>query len=216
MCGRFAMFSPPAKLKDLFVTDNLPNFPSRYNCAPMQELPIVISHRMGFGRWGFLPPWLQQDDKSVAAKMINARSETVAEKPSFKQSWEKKRRCLIPANGFYEWKKLDDGKGKQPFYIFHEHEVICFAGLWSKVNDIVSFTILTKPASKSVSELHHRMPVAFRPVQAQSWFSADLNQARELIEKENIIDFQSYPVDSKVGKVANDSEDLIKEITARS
>ncbi|MCB9990413.1 MAG: SOS response-associated peptidase [Rhodospirillales bacterium] len=215
MCGRYAFFTPPAKLKDLFGTDNLSNFPARYNAAPLQQMPVIIRHRMGMARWGFLPGWAREDDKALAAKMINARSETVAEKASFRESWAKGRRCLVPANGFYEWVKDQQSGQKQAYYISHPaRDCMAFAGLWSKAGDVVTYTILTKDADGPVAALHHRSPVLIDPARAADWFNGDACVAMDLARQSRAHDLVFHPVDGKVGKVANDSEDLIMPLTA--
>lgn len=215
MCGRYVLYIAPHKLKDLFGTENLPNFPPSYNAAPLQEHPIVIKNRIGMARWGFVPSWAKQDDKGMAAKMINARSETVAEKASFRESWERGRRCLIPANGFYEWKKDEASGINQPYYIqLPEQQPMAFAGLWAKNGDLVTYTILTKPADGMIAGLHHRMPVTITPDQAAQWFAADADGARVMIGAASGQDFSFYAVGSDVGRVANDSEDLIVPLRA--
>ena len=214
MCGRYAFYLPTAKLQSFFGLENLLNMPARYNCAPCQELPIVIKSRMGFGRWGFRPEWSKSDDLGMASKMINARSETVHEKPAYRESWAKARRCIVPANGFYEWHK-DESGAKQPYFIQHqEEEILCMAGLWSKVDDQVTFTVLTKEAEGRISELHHRMPVMFEMGQVGDWFAADLTDAHQMIAEARGVQCDAYQVSSDVGKVANDSADLIAPLEA--
>ena len=169
---------------------------------------------MGFARWGFRPEWSKIDDPAMASKMINARSETVAEKPSFRDSWVRGRRCIIPANGFYEWKKGEDGS-KQPYFIQHkDSELLCMAGLWSKVDDQVTFTVLTKQANGELSKLHHRMPVMFEKDQAKNWFVVDVGGAGEMIERATGEQCDAYKVSNAVGKVANDTADLIEPLEA--
>ena len=214
MCGRYALYLPPAKLKDLFGTDNLPNFPPRYNAAPQQEMPVVIRHRMGMARWGFLPPWAAGDDskedRALAVKMINARSETVADKPAFREAWAKGRRCLIPANGFYEWKKDEESGVNQPYYIYPENgDCLAFAGLWVKTGDTVTFTVLTKDAEGPIAALHHRMPVLIDPARARDWFAASGAQAAAMMREIHAGNMAYHKVSSIVGKVSNDSEELI-------
>lgn len=212
MCGRYAFYLPPVKLKTFFGLENLLNLPPRYNCAPIQELPIVVKNRMGFGRWGFRPEWSKDDDAGMASKMINARSETVGEKPAYRDSWARARRCIVPANGFYEWKK-EEGGGKQPYFIQHQSdEILCMAGLWSKVDGQVSFTVLTKPADGGIASLHHRMPVMFEIGQAEEWFSSDVSGAQEMVRMASGANYEAYKVSSAVGKVANDSPSLIERI----
>lgn len=192
MCGRYAIFAPPQKLKDLFGTENLLELPPRYNAAPGQELPVIVHNRAGLASWGF-------------GDMINARSETVSEKPLFRESWHRRRRCLIPANGFYEW------KDKQPFFITHSSQgILALAGLWLKESGNVKFVILTKAADGAIKNLHERMPVILRPDQATAWFAGDEGQAHHLIAQANANDLVFNPVGRDVGRVANDDETLIR------
>jgi len=217
MCGRYAFYLPPSDLKKKLGLDNLLNIPPRYNCGPIQELPIIVKNRVGYGRWGFRPQWLKQDDTVTAAKMINARAETVAEKPAFAESWAKQRRCLIPANGFYEWAKDKHTGVKQPYYIHDEAgALLLFAGLWSKVEGQVSFTILTKQADENLAHLHHRSPVMVSCEQASSWFEVDGGGAMDFIEQSTtrILDF--HPVSTDVGKVANDYAALINPVDVQA
>lgn len=106
MCGRYAIYSAPHKLAEIFELGNSLSFAPRYNAAPLQDLPVIVHNRIGVMRWGLLPPWITADDRGLCAKLVNARSETIAEKPSFADSWQKRRRCLVPADGFYEWADL--------------------------------------------------------------------------------------------------------------
>lgn len=211
MCGRYAFFMNPSELQKRFGLENLLNFPARYNCAPMQDLPIIVKNRMGTARWGLLPPWLNEDDKSIAAKMTNARSETVDQKPTFRPSWEKGRRCIIPANGFYEWKKSEDGKTKQPYLIKPQNdEILSFAGLWHKTGNIVSFTILTKDAERNISHIHHRMPVMIPKSQTNDWFEGNVNKAVDIINNANSTDICFHAVGDEVGNVRNDAAELLE------
>jgi len=211
MCGRYAFYLPPAKLKSFFGLENLINCPARYNCAPCQELPIVVKNRVGFGRWGFRPDWSREDDPAMASKMINARSETIAQKSAFRDAWALARRCIVPANGFYEWHKDAASGIKQPYYITHKvDEVLCMAGLWSKVDGQVSFTVLTKPADGDISNYHHRMPVMIERDQVGHWFEADLGNATEMIGAASGEQCSAHKVRSDVGKVANDYAALIE------
>ena len=215
MCGRYAFYLTPSDLQKRFGVENLLNFPARYNCAPMQDLPIIIKNRMGFARWGLLPPWKNEDDKSLAAKMTNARSETVQEKPTFKPSWDKARRCIIPANGFFEWMRPEDGKNKQPYFISsRSDEILNFAGLWHKCGNLVTFAILTKEASGKIANIHHRMPVMIPQCNTQEWFSAQSDKAVDIINCANADNLELYPVNTDVGNVRNDSADLLQRITA--
>lgn len=210
MCGRYAIFAAPHRLIELFGSETIPNFPAKYNAAPLQDHPVIVKNRIGFARWGLLPPWVEEDDKGLCAKMINARSETVSEKPAFRDSWAKGRRCLVPANGFYEWK--GEGDQKQAYYLHHKtDDVIAFAGLWSKRDDLVTFTVLTKDADAAIADIHHRMPVMLAPDQAQDWFAADERKAFDMIKQASGRDMAFRPVGRDVGKVANDHAGLLKE-----
>lgn len=210
MCGRYAIFAAPHRLVELFGSEIIPNFPARYNAAPLQDHPVIVKNRIGFGRWGLLPPWADEDDKGLCARMINARSETVSEKPAFRDSWVKSRRCLIPASGFYEWK--GEGDGKQAYYLHHKTaDVIAFAGLWAKKDDLVTFTILTKDADSGIADIHHRMPVMFATDQAKAWFAVDERGAFDMIRRASGRDMIFRPVAKDVGKVANDHPGLLEE-----
>ena len=217
MCGRYALFTKPQKLSAMFGLDRAPDFTPRYNAAPMQSLPIIIRNRLGFARWGFTPQWGDVNDAAMAVKMINARSETVHEKPSFQQSWAKGRRCLVPANGFYEWQtgvKNGPHKAKKPYFIRHNSEnFFAMAGLWSKIGDVVTFTVLTKAAPETLKDIHARVPVMIAPALAQSWFDASLVEAQNIIASADMKGFKAYPVGDAVGAVANDYEALMDEMT---
>ena len=209
MCGRYSFYLNPAELKSRLGLDNLLNIPPRYNCAPIQSLPIVVKNRLGNARWGFQAPWADADDMGMAAKMINARSETVYEKPAYKDAWAVARRCIVPANGFYEWQKSESGE-KQPFYIQHaERDMLYFAGLWAKKDGQVSYTILTKAADENLSHLHHRSPVMIEEQAVSEWFAADAERARDMMLASSTDVLKFHPVAKDVGKVANDHEALM-------
>lgn len=216
MCGRYAIFAEPSKLKDMFGTENILNIEPRYNAAPMQDMPIIIKTRMGMARWGLLPPWAKSDDASLAVKMINARSETVHEKPSFRDSWEKRRRCLIPVSGFYEWKKSADAKTKTPYFIHdRDDDVLALAGLWSKWgDDVVTYTILTKQADGPIADLHHRMPVIVPASQSEEWFGADTAQAHQMMADASGASLTFHAVSNQVGAVKNDYKELVDAVAA--
>ncbi len=213
MCGRYSLYAPPQKLKDLLAAENWPEGPPRYNAAPMQHMSVVIRHRAGMARWGFTPPWAASDDTAPAARMINARSETVADKPAFRDSWARGRRCLVPANGFYEWAAAETGGRKQPYYIHDpDNAVLAFAGLWCRHGDLVTFTILTRPADGKIARLHHRMPVMVAPSEAQAWFGGDEREVQAIIDRATARPLAYHAVDRRVGAVANDDEELIMPV----
>lgn len=242
MCGRYAVF---ASLKEICRQFNaaLPDaahvagWSPLFNAGPMMTLPVIIRGQMGFARWGFVPSFAADDNN--AAKMKNARSESVAEKPTFKDAWMKRRRCLIPANGFYEWKKAgpdsgpnkerpDSGQNKEvpdtgPYYIGPNYDVphgtedmvnanvlFCFAGLWEVWNDTVGFTILTRPARESLRHIHEREPVIFTPAQADEWFHSDYMHAMQMMETGVHPDLRFWRVGPEVGSIKNNDPALIK------
>lgn len=212
MCGRYAIYTAPQRLADLFGLTNEVDAGGRYNAAPLQDLPIIIHNLMGVARWGLLPPTAAADNRLLCAKMINARAETVAEKPAFRESWLKKRRCLIPADGFYEWVTDEAARARQPYFITRkDHEPLAMAGLWAKTGDLVTFTILTKDADGPAAALHHRLPVMVPVVRAGDWFMADADGAQALIAESHGADLQYRPVNPAVGQVANDYESLLDD-----
>ena len=176
MCGRYTYF--PAEFADLRVRWNLegdpPFFANRYNICPGQNVPVVIQararNRLGAMRWGLIPSWAK--DEKIGYKMINARVETLTEKPSFRWLVES-RRCLILSNGFYEWRK--DGTRKAPVFIYLKTKAIfAFAGLWELWHKadgerLASCTILTCGANELMAPIHNRMPVILQPSDESKW-----------------------------------------------
>jgi len=222
MCGRFVQNFTFETLQQKFnvrAKDHsiVPNF----NVAPTQEIFTIIKHdnenNLEKIHWGLVPFWAK--DVSIGSRMINARAETVASKPSFRNAF-KKRRCLIPAGGFYEWK---GEKGhKQPYYItIPSGEPFAFAGLWESWTDkddesvYKSCTIITTAASKSVVELHNRMPVILDPKVYDQWLDVEIQNSKvlESILKDGIVhDMKYHPVSSFVNSVKNNDPNCIKPI----
>jgi putative SOS response-associated peptidase YedK len=214
MCGRYAIFAPQAVVIEAFSLRDGVAFEPRYNAAPLQTLPVIVKDKLGMARWGLLPPWLTQDQPLTAAKMMNARSETIAEKPAFREAWERGRRCLIPVNGFYEWVTDEASRQRQPFFIYNPTSPIMgLAGLWTKTDDLVTFTILTKDATGSVSDLHHREPIIILPDQAKAWFAQDVAGAAQMMAQSNSFGLAYQPVSKDVGTVVNDAPYLIEKLT---
>lgn len=176
MCGRFTLHTSPGLLAELFDLPAEPYLAPRYNIAPTQPVAIVRTHGADAARdwalvhWGLIPSWSK--DPSIGARMINARSETVEEKPSFRAAF-RRRRCLIPTDGFYEWQRA--AKGKQPYYItLEEGAPFAFAGLWETWvgpdgTAVDSCTILTTEANALMEPLHNRMPVILDPADYALW-----------------------------------------------
>lgn len=186
MCGRYFLFLSPERLKQLFATENLAEYIQSAQITPMQSCPVIVQRRMGLARWGLLPSYAESDDKTLCAKLKNARSETIHEKASFAELWRRGRRCLIPASGFYEWPEVKV-KGHPPYTVTaNKSECIAFAGLWNKTDDLVTYTILTQPASPALAHIHSRMPVAFYPDQAERWFAATPQDAAVMMAQDSI------------------------------
>ena len=186
MCGRFYLTAAPAEIRKHFKLDKMPELVPRYNIAPMQTSPIVIAEEnvraVHLARWGLVPSWSR--DLSPAAGMINAPAETLEEKPAYRKPFDSQR-CLVPANGFYEWQTR--GAKKQPYKIAVRHgTLIAFAGLWERWTPedgepVMTFTIVTTRASKLVSEVHDRMPVIIAPPDHQRWLTAPAAAAKRLL-----------------------------------
>ena len=178
MCGRYSLTSPPEAVRRLFGLTTTPNFPARYNIAPTQSVPVVrrvgaesgAACELAMLRWGLVPSWASE--LSIGAKMINARAETVSEKPAFRAAF-RQRRCLVPADGFYEWRV--EGKAKQPMRItLDDGGLFAFAGLWERwikgpEGPLETFTIITTEASSSIVDIHERMPVMLAKDDHASW-----------------------------------------------
>jgi putative SOS response-associated peptidase YedK len=218
MCGRYTLRTPVDTLVEEFgLTGPLPEVPVRYNVAPTQEVAAVLAEdderHLEMLRWGLIPSWA--DDPAIGNKMINARSETAAEKPSFRGAF-KKRRCLIVADGFYEWQKM--GNGKQPYYIrMKDGSPFAFAGLWEVWDkygeEIRSCTILTTAANELVGEIHQRMPVILPPENYDVWLDADMREAeplRDLLRPYRDDVMEAYPVSRKMNKPSNDEPGCIE------
>lgn len=215
MCGRFAFYSPTEATAALFGVSEMPKLKPRYNIAPTQDIAAVRmgtedSREFSLLRWGLVPFWAK--DPSIGNRMINARAETVAEKPSFRAAY-RNRRCLILADGFYEWRKEADGK--TPYFISLENgEPFAFAGLWedwqAKDSDesMQSTAIITTAANEFMSQLHHRMPVVLQQDAADRWMSGDEQILSEAVESSPA--FKAWPVDRRVNNARNEGEDLVE------
>jgi putative SOS response-associated peptidase YedK len=221
MCGRYVIISPPEALRRLFGYSEQPNFPARYNIAPTQPVPVVILENgvrhFRLVRWGLLPAWVKDPRKFTL--LINARSETVLEKPAFKNAM-KRRRCLVPADGYYEWQNA--GKIKQPYYIYRrDRQPVGFAGLaetWLGPNgeELDTVAIVTKPASTGLAALHHRAPVTIAPGDFDRWLDCghvDAKEAAPLLTAPDDGAFGWHAVSTRVNRVANDDTQLILPIS---
>jgi putative SOS response-associated peptidase YedK len=222
MCGRFVITSPPAALRQIFGYIEQPNFPPRHNIAPTQPIPVIILENGGrhfrLMRWGLVPAWVK--DPRKFALLINARSETVQDKPAFKNAL-RRRRCLIPADGYYEWH--DAGGRKRPYFIYRrDGEPVGFAGLaetWMGPNgeEVDTVAIVTAPASADLSTLHHRVPVTIAPDAFERWLDCradDAGDVMPLLTGPEQGAFAWHEISTRVNRVANDDAQLIMPITA--
>lgn len=196
MCGRFVLENTPEQLLKVYRLSSPPDLFPRYNIAPSQQIAVVRQHNGGdrelaFLKWGLIPSWSK--DPAIGYKMINARSETVHEKPSFKQAFLA-RRCIIPASGFYEWEKV--GKEKIPHYIhLRDGDIMSLAGLWERWKspegkELETCTILTTAANSLIRQLHDRMPVILHREEFDLWLNRDIDDVNLLTEL-----FHPYPSD---------------------
>jgi putative SOS response-associated peptidase YedK len=169
MCGRYSLHSNPEVVALLFGLSEIPAYPPRYNIAPTAQVLIIRQNGAAMVRWGLVPRWAK--DPSIGAKMNSARAETVAEKPSFREAY-RQRRCLIPANGFYEWKA--EGGARQPYYVYPSGGALfAFAGLWEQWNDLQTCAIVTTEANEKMAAVHERMPVIVSPAEYSAWLSGE-------------------------------------------
>ena len=173
MCGRYTLHSNPEVVALLFGLSEIPAYTPRYNIAPSAQVLIVRQNEAAavasHVRWRLVPRWAK--DPSVGARMNNARAETVAQKPSFREAY-RKRRCLLPANGFYEW-KLENGL-KQPYYVYPSGGALfAFAGLWEQWNDLQTCAVITTDANEKMAAVHERMPVIVSPAEYSAWLAGD-------------------------------------------
>lgn len=221
MCGRFSLAATSDEIAQHFELETVPDLSPHYNIAPSQTVATVVvlkdkSHRQFQQmRWGLIPSWAK--DSKIGNRLINARVETVTEKPSFRNSIRRKR-CLIIADGYYEWQKQPGGK--QPYYFQLRGQPFAFAGLWDtwKTSDgeIVSCTLLTTDASEQVSPVHHRMPIIVPPRTYSQWLDPTLTNPDEvlpLLESDIYQGLTSHPVSFKVNSPINDSPECIRSIS---
>jgi putative SOS response-associated peptidase YedK len=221
MCGRYVIISTPEAIRALFGYGERPNFPPRYNVAPTQPIPVVrlVDGKRSFAlmRWGLLPSWVK--DPKTFPLLINARGESVLEKPAFRNAM-RRRRCLIPADGFYEWRP---GAPKRPYFVRARRGAegsappLAFAGLWEtwtgpNGEEVDTAAIVTTAANRTLAAIHDRMPVFVPPEAFDRWLdcaNVEAKDAAALIKPADEALLEVYEISSAVNRVANDSAALL-------
>ncbi|MWG33657.1 SOS response-associated peptidase [Halomarina oriensis] len=227
MCGRYSLFVPPDDLEIRFDADLSFEYRPRYNAAPSQSLPVVrdvSADAITESRWGLLPPWADDESEGI----INARAETLAEKPAFRDAY-RERRCLVPADGFYEW--VEEGGGKQPYRITRtDDEPFALAGLYQEwtpterqtgldqfagggpegaPDPVETFTVVTRDPTPFMAQYHHRMALVLDPADEAAWLDG------APVEDVSVHDddaFRAYPVSTAVNDPTNDSPEVVEEL----
>jgi putative SOS response-associated peptidase YedK len=236
MCGRYSLFVPAEDLAGAFDV-RVEGYEPRYNAAPGQDLPVITdteSDRLSRLEWGLIPSWA---DSRTDGGHINARAESVAEKPSFRESFHQSEgdlaagRCLVPADGFYEWVQQEGDK--QPYRVtLVDDRPFAMAGLWAQwrppttqtgldafgsdgepeTEVVETFTIVTTEPNDLVADLHHRMAVILSPDEQQRWLTGDAEAAAELLDPSPAEEMCAYPVSTAVNDPANDSPSVVEPI----
>lgn len=223
MCGRFVLTTSPRELARIYRFADYPEMPPRYNIAPTQPI-AVVRHEQGqphfrLMRWGFTPAWVK--DPREFPLLINARAETIFDKPAFRNAI-RRRRCLVPADGFYEW--LAEGRRKRPHFIApRDGQALAFAGLWEtwagpNGEEVDTVAIITTAANETLRFLHDRMPVIVRPADFSAWMD-ERCEDREIIARlllpaaEELL--AAHEVGTGVNRAANDSAELIVPLAAQ-
>ena len=221
MCGRFTLITPAETIAEQFQLPKVPSLSPRYNIAPTQPVAAVRQppenegRELAMLRWGLIPFWAK--DPKIGARMINARSETVAEKPAFRAAF-RQRRCLVLADGFYEWQRLE--RGKQPFYIrWRDEGPFAIAGLWEHwqgpEGEIESCTLLTTQPNDLVRPLHNRMPVILHADDYDLWLDRSVQEPallQPLLRPYSSADMLAYPISTWINKPENDSPRCIEPL----
>lgn len=226
MCGRFVQQLSTVAMAQLFGAEALASDPGeRYNVAPTQAIDIVAAHEgkriLTMHRWGFVPTWAK--DLSIGSRMINARGETVATSPAFRSSF-RSRRCIIPADAFYEWQRV--GGTKQPYAIVPQNnQPFAFAGLWSPWHDpqseerILTCAIITTAANGTMRSIHDRMPVILAEAAFDEWLDPSFNDTdvlQTLLKPCPDDVLRAYPISRRVNNVRNDGAELLVPATTIS
>ncbi|QDV35659.1 SOS response-associated peptidase [Tautonia plasticadhaerens] len=217
MCGRYTLRTTAREIAETFDVPEVPELPARFNIAPTQDVPVV---RLGDGgrefhllHWGLIPSWA--DDPDIGSRMINARAETVAEKPAFRRAF-RSRRCLVVSDGFFEWRR--EGGRKQPYFIrMKDDRPFAFAGLWERWDKlgepIESCTLITGEPNEVVALIHDRMPVIVPESAYEHWLDPDVQDPKRL---QGLLvpcpseEMEAYPVSTLVNSPSNDVERCVE------
>ncbi len=216
LCGRFSIAISPAALKKRFNAELDKPLQPRYNAAPGQNLPVILNRsqdKIQLCRWGFIPHWAK--DVSIDYRLINARAETIMENRIFRSAF-RKQRCLVLADGFYEWQKTPLRKIPHRI-VLQDKSPFAFAGIWTGWKDknehwINSFSIITTKANSLVAEIHDRMPVILQPQDETDWLTTPPEEAANLLQSYPANLMRAYAVSPRVNSTANDDPELIKPI----
>ena len=220
MCGRYSLATPGDRLVEVFDVPPVKfDYRERYNIAPSQDVPVVATDRrgtrMGLLRWGLVPAWA--DPPATDSRMINARAESLLDRPSFKEA-AVARRCLVPADGFYEWVK-ENGRNVPHWIHSPDCEPMGLAGIWERwdsgaAGPIYSMAIITVDASQGIQDLHHRMPAIVPEVDRKPWLDAGTPIADALsLLKPYEGELEAYPVSTLVNSPANDTPECIEPVS---
>jgi putative SOS response-associated peptidase YedK len=223
MCGRYTLTNEITLLAERFGFAPPPvALAPRYNIAPTQDAPVVITgagaRQLDLMRWGLVPRWAK--DTTIGSRMINARAETVAEKPSFREPF-KRQRCLVVADGFYEWRKNPGGRGKTPMrFVMRERGPFAMAGLWDEwkppdTAPLRTFTIITTGANNLLRPVHDRMPVILRPEDEAAWVDTafrDVKKLRDLLKPYKNEAMEGYEVSVKVNSGGNEGPECVEPV----
>ena len=218
MCGRFALKLPPAELITRFGLTECADFEPRFNIPPGTDIPVIRRSPEGARvlhllRWGLVPHWAK--DPTIGNRLANARGESVADKPAFREAF-RKRRCLVPADGFYEWKT--EGRTKQPYYFSHlSGAPLVLAGLWEswRAPDgtiLRTVCLITTSANALMAPIHDRMPVLLNPTDWATWLEGSMEQAAQLIAPYADGALQCWPVDRRLNRPTEEGAGLIERV----
>lgn len=218
MCGRYALKASPAELITFFKIAECVDFTPRFNIPPGTDIPVIRRSPEGqrvlhLLRWGLVPHWAK--DPTIGNRLANARGESVAEKPAFREAF-RKRRCLVPADGFYEWKT--EGRTKQPYYFSRASgEPLAIAGLWEswRAPDgaiLRTVCLITTAANVLMEPIHERMPVIVEQEDWADWMEGPVEQANRLIVPYAGGNLQCWPVDRRMSRTTEEGEKLIERV----